>query len=549
VQLNPDLIIIEIARAELTAIEIINRLHGLRTSARKHIPVMVISDFPSLEFELLHINDFICKPLNLDRIRESIGTLAGGKIASKPAHHNAGLSPAERQLFQDFLVVKSGLCFDRHNSKLLERGLNKRMATLRINSYRDYYEYLDRNVERRQELQKLLQFLTVGESFFFRQHGHFNALINMVLPAITQDTGRRIRLWSAGCSTGEEPYSMAMAVMEAVPDWKERDVRIVAADINSHSLMRAVEGGYHPWKIRATEKKYLDKYFTRSGENYLVKDEVKALVDFVQMDLLAADPLSHRLLSEHFDVIFCRNVMIYFSTETAKKLTEKLAAVLKPNGYLFLGHAETLAHFSTGFERLCDGGLFYRKKGGTQPAVAAAQPRKVPLQDRPTSGQEPGSVSAHPAAAARPGGLPADSNPGQVDALLGEAITLAHSGRFNESLERCNCALDIDDLQPGSYFIRGFVYDLTGRKTEAIDEYRKAILLKMDFVMPHYQLGLLYSRTGQRGNGRRALNNSLKLLEQMNGNPVIPYSGGVSREAFLEQLRADIVRIDAALAV
>lgn len=580
VQLCPHLIIIEIALSELLAIEIIKRLHLQRSSVGKYIPVIVISEFPALESELPQICDFICKPVNLERLRESIDMLKRGGNNKEPRAKKAGLSPEEHNKFHDYLIAHSGLYFDRHNIKILERGLGKRMVTLRIDSYNDYYDYLTKNMERRQELQKLLQLLTVGESFFFRLQGHFNALIETILPDIIKTSGsRRIRFLSAGCSTGEEPYSLAMAVMEAVPDWKSRDIRILGADINNHSLMRAMEGGYSSWKMRATEKRYLDKYFDRSGERYVVKDEVKTLVDFAHLDLRAVHSLSSQLMTENFDVIFCRNVMIYFSTETIKKVVESFAAALKPGGYLFLGHSETLTDITAKFERQLEGGFsFYRKRDGQRPLIEEMHPAappvakidKLPTPDRTIPRQQPASISAKPEeivdldalyhealAQKRAKSYAVAENlfrqilarkPDHKDAIVGKAMILAYSGRFNESLEKCNMALLLDDLLPGAYFVRGFAFEMTGRKTEAIDEYRKAILLKMDFVMPHYQLGKLYSRSGRNKCGKRALKNSLKLLEQGGREAIIPYSGGLSGKVLLEQLRIEIIRIDAALA-
>ncbi|HZV81099.1 MAG TPA: response regulator, partial [Geobacteraceae bacterium] len=177
---RPDLVIIEVAMPELLAIEIVNRLQ--RSPAMKQIPVIVVSDFPELEFELLHLFDFICRPIDLARLREDINTLTGGGKRRSVQHALPHLTTEEHQKFHDYLITHSGLHFERRNIKMLERGLESRMAALRIGSYSDYYEYLTANMERRQELQKLLQYLTVGETFFFRYKAHFSALMKSILP-------------------------------------------------------------------------------------------------------------------------------------------------------------------------------------------------------------------------------------------------------------------------------------------------------------------------------------------------------------------------------
>ena len=129
-------------------------------------------------------------------------------------------------------------------------------------------------------------------------------------------------------------------------------------------------------------------------------------------------------------------------------------------------------------------------------------------------------------------------------------IALLHANRssFEEALESCNRALQVNDLLAEAYFLRGLVYEMLDRESESCQEYRKAILLRMDFVLPHYQLGKLYFRTGQQKDGIRELKNSMKLLEKAGRETIIPYSGGLSREVFLEQLREEILRVDAAIA-
>lgn len=576
IALRPDLIIIEVAMPELLAIEIVKRLQ--RSSSLKHVPVIVISDFPDLEFELLHLFDFIRKPVDLIRLREDIESLVSGSKRRSVQQSLPHLSHEEYQKFYDYLIAHSGLHFERRNIKMLERGLESRMGALRIGSYGDYYEYLTKNMEKRQELQKLLQFLTVGETFFFRYNAHFSALMKVVLPGLLK-TGRRIRLWSAGCSTGEESYSMAMALMETVPDWRTRDIRILATDINNRSLKRAREGVYNTWKIRVTEKRYLEKYFNRIGESYVVNDEVKSLVDFAYLNLQTAYDSPHPLLEEGFDAIFCRNVMIYFTTATTRKVVDCFAESLQQGGYLFLGHSETLSNISTRFERrLHDGGVYYRKKGQMEPVAEKAAPplppatvvaaRTVPTPRvaaervvkpvmTPPPAESPETLYDKAVRHMDAENFPEadrlfrqvqEADPLHTGAMIGSALICANIGMFREALEICNRALQIDDLLPEAYFLRGLIYEMIDQEKESFQEYRKAILLRMDFIMPHYQLGKLYFRTGQQKNGVRELKNSMKLLEKVREEAIIPFSGGLSREVFLEQLRQEIQLVDSDIA-
>lgn len=564
----PDLIIIDVAMPELTAVEVVSRLH--RSSSTKHVPVIVISDFPDLEFELLHLFDFICKPVDLTRLREDIKILLAGK--KKRPILKQQLSSEEHQKFHDFLILHSGLHFERRNMRVLERGLESRMSALRINSFSDYYQYLEQYMERRQELQKLLQFLTVGETFFFRYNAHFETLSKNILPSlISLSKGESVRIWSAGCSTGEEPYSIAMAIMETIPDWKSRDIKIIATDINSRSLKRAMDGVYSAWKLRVTPAGYIEKYFDHIGDSYVVKDKVRGLIDFSYLNLQARTAVNPPL----FDIIFCRNVMIYFTTATTKILVDRFAEVLKPGGHLFLGHSETLSYISTRFDRhFLNGGFHYSKKREQEPKQDRQQIAEVTVQQfRPAKVREP-SVAAREAVLSPPEIV-------DPETLFEQGIRLMHQERFieaaelfcqtlqlqpghtgailatgqihlvnNESEDALACfdrAIRINDLLPEAYFMRGFLFEIKERPDDALEEYRKAALLKMDFVMPHYQLGKLCFRKGDLKCSSRELRNSMKLLEKADRESLIPFSGGLSREVFLEQIRKEMEIVESAV--
>jgi chemotaxis protein methyltransferase CheR len=567
-ELRPDVIIIEIAAPELASIDVVNRLH--RSSLTGHIPQIVISEFPELEFELLHLFDFIVTPVNLRRLREAINDIAAGK-KKRRSLPSRQLTTHEHQQFHDFLIRHSGLHFERRNIKMLERGLDSRMTALRIDSFSEYYAYLELNMERRNELQKLLQYLTVGETFFFRYQGHFEALAQNTLARLLQLPPKKsLRIWSAGCSTGEEPYSIAMALMEAIPDWKKRDIRILATDINSRSLKRAQEGVYSSWKLRVTPQQYLEKYFTVIGESYLVRDEVKSLVDFSYLNIQSLTPPA-----ASFDAIFCRNVLIYFKSDTAKMVVEMFANALDTDGYLYMGHSETLVHVSSRFERKIHAGSFYYRKKSAAAAEEAKPAGAVPPKDLQSA------CTAEKLAVLRHARSINPIEPVNPDALFKKGLDLLHrekygeaaevikellkvqplhtgallaegqirlaEGRCADALDCCNRALAVNDLLPGGYFLRGLVCEVDERVAAAFEEYRKAVLLKIDFIMPHYQLAKLSFRTGDVKTAVREFKNSVRLLEKAGRGSVIPFSGGLSREIHLEQAHRELAMVEAVI--
>jgi len=572
--LRPDLVIIDVSRPDSGGLERIQRLK--RIDSTRFAPVIVLSDYPELEYEFLNVFDFMPKPLDVRRLRENIAIIGQGRRKRPPLLTLEPMTGDDHLLFHDYLIAHSGLHFERRNQKILERGIAARMAALRIGSWREYFEYLTGRGETRQELQKLLPSLTIGETYFFRYHAHFDALRNILAARRSDPLKKRIRLWSAGCSTGEEPYSMAIVAMETFPDWRERDIRIMATDINNLSLKKAREGVYGQWAMRVMERERLERYFTRIGKSYLIDDEVRSLVEFSHLNL-QTDQYPVPEYSGGFDVVFCRNVMIYFSLATTRNVVEKIASSLVPGGYLFLGHSETLSQISSRFERHSQSGSFYyREKRGRavplrreQPVSTAATPRPsfhiqaVPDCPRPEPSRFPLPVRKPPppepeelyrramalfeAEEFRTASEILDEltriKPDHTGALIVRGFIMANGGRFDEAFAMCDRALGIDDLMPEAYYLRGLLLDMNEDPAGAVEEYRKTILLRMDFVMAHYHLGRLYYRLGRDAEGARELRNTLKILERASQGMVIPLSGGMTRELLLQMVRGELAKV------
>jgi chemotaxis protein methyltransferase CheR len=551
---NNDLIIIELSTAQTGHLRTEERLQSQKST--RQIPVIVISDCLELEDELGNVFDFIPKPLDMLRLHEDIAIIA--KREWDPANQRTEpLGNADYQLFHDFLLALTGLHFDRRSRKTLEIGLNKRMEVRRICGYRDYLQYLKQHGEDRHELQKLLRFLTVGETSFYRYQDHFSALQKLL--AATPKSSR-LRIWSAGCSTGEEPYSIAMTIMETFADCQQRDIRILATDINNYSLKRARDGVYRPWAVRNMDKRHLDRYFDRTGESYIVTDQVKSLVEFSHLNLSSGNfPDPARDITE-LDVIFCRNVTIYFTPATTRRIMAKISASLKPGGYLFLGHSEILTGISSDFDRHRHGACFYyRKLEAALPVSGLLKSRTLPVLPFTRSAGAPQTVSPDPEELHRQAVRLFDeenfsgaeelvekilqSLPAHPGALVTKGFILANKGRFPEALALCSDVLASHDLLADAYFLKGLLLDITNRPAEAVDEYRKAILLEMGFVMAHYHLGRLYVRLDRHSDGVREIRNSLKLLEKARPESIIPFSGGLSREVFMERLNRELARI------
>lgn len=252
------------------------------------------------------------------------------------------------RLLRDLVSDYCGIYLDETSKYRIEKRLNRRLKIHRLDNFRDYYRFLLYDRRKEDELAAIIDVLTVNETYFFREQNQLSTFIEEIyeeLIPLKKDT-RRLRIWSAGCSSGEEPYTIAMLMLEKAEPLKGWDIEIIGSDINQRVLQVARKGVYGSNSFRATEQNYIDRYFIKENGLYRIKDDVKRLVNFNCLNLL--DPLKSMFVGA-VDVIFCRNVLIYFSQEAKKKVIETFYQRLSDGGYLLLGHAESLMNLSTAF--------------------------------------------------------------------------------------------------------------------------------------------------------------------------------------------------------
>lgn len=263
------------------------------------------------------------------------------------AKRNAGLSLA---------IAKKSMISTRIARRLRETG----HATFR--SYLDHLETL----EGAGELRMLISALTTNVSHFFREDHHFRTLVNDVMPqlAVQARAGRRIRIWSAGCATGQEPYSIAMALLKSFPEAHSWNLRILATDIDETALQRAMAGNYAERQLDGVPRDDLRRFFRAAGPDaFEVREEVRALIRFSALNLISDWPFRGP-----FDIVFCRNVVIYFDAATQAALWPRFRDILAPEGILFVGHSERLdAESARGFASI--GVTSYRKRNVTADAT------------------------------------------------------------------------------------------------------------------------------------------------------------------------------------
>jgi chemotaxis protein methyltransferase CheR len=279
--------------------------------------------------------------------------------------HDAELSEEEFRLLRDFIHEQFGLYYDDGQRSSLRARLAGRLSLLGLLSFEDYYRYLRFAPGRAEELQRMVSHLTNNETYFFREMPQLQVLADTVLRRLKEgkaETGERtLRILSAGCSTGEEALTLAMIVYESAQFFWNWDVKVFGMDVDPEALEKARRGTYHQNSLRGVGPEKLERHFLRDGKEVKVKDSIRRLVTFRPGNLLEAE--SYEGLYP-LDVIFCRNVLIYFSDASIRRVAGIFHEALGPAGYLFLGHAESLARITDTFTPIrFQGAMLYQKAG------------------------------------------------------------------------------------------------------------------------------------------------------------------------------------------
>ncbi|MHB8882108.1 MAG: CheR family methyltransferase [Thermodesulfovibrionales bacterium] len=251
------------------------------------------------------------------------------------------------RLIRDIIRDYCGLYFDDSSKYLIEKRLSRRVRGHHLDDFRDYYRFIRYDKNSSNELSEIMDILTVNETYFFREQNQLKAFSDEILEELreTNHATGTLRIWSAGCSTGEEPYTLAMLINEK-GTFRGWDIEIYGSDINQRVLQTARRGVYRKNSFRTTEPYFLNKYFVEDDGNFRINDAVKKNITFSYLNLL--DPFKTKFMGK-MDVIFCRNVLIYFDAASRRKVIENFYDRLTDGGYLLLGHAESLINISTAF--------------------------------------------------------------------------------------------------------------------------------------------------------------------------------------------------------
>lgn len=497
------------------------------------------------------------------------------------------MKPEEGEIdaFRSAIVRRLGLRFDDHRREFIAGVLVERVDACGCRDVATYLRLLQES-DGADEWPALAMQLTVGETYFFRGHEHFRALAETVLADLRLRPGetRRLRLLSAGCASGEEAYSMAIALKEYAPWLEDARVEIVGCDVNREALAKARRGHYTAWSLRETPPELREKYFRTAGQGFVLDETIRRRVVFEERNLAA--PQDDLWRPGSFDAVFCRNMLMYFEPETAVTVVERIAQALTPGGFLFLGHAETLRGLSQAFHlRRSLGAFYYRLRDGGETvlngrgAEAVPSTRDVPVEVAaiPTWFEEIGRASARIATLPIPVARTTTALSGQIKAVLDlhrqerfadalahlqdlpagaapdadlqvlRAVLLVNCGRLAEAEALCRPLLGRDDLNAGAHYVAALCREQAGDLAAAEEHDEAAAYLDPLFAMPRFHLGLMHKRRGRAAEARGRFAEALTLLVKEDPARLLLFGGGFSRETLVQACRSELGRLDALL--
>jgi chemotaxis protein methyltransferase CheR len=463
------------------------------------------------------------------------------------------LPQKEFQMFRDLIADQAGIYFDPTKQDFLKASLLKRMKECGLNSFVDYLQLLSSPAGTK-EFDHLLNLITIPETYFFRDQAQFVALKRFIIPEILNKKsypGSSLRIWSAGCSTGEEPYTIAMIVAAGIPGVEFPPTQILATDVSHAALEAARRGIYGARSVRDVPEDYLKRFFNQKGDKYSLDESIKQMVEFRYFNLVTK---RYRLEEmSGWDIIFCRNVTIYFQPESTKRVVHNFYQSLRENGYLFAGFSESLRYLSDEFTTVRRGGVFLYQKGAPgkkqkikakparrrrrrSPAVVSDGGRRL----RPISSQKATQIQqicsrakeylekGQPEQASDLLAPHLDESNAPKSVILLQAEIALNQGDLEKAAQLCEKIILREPLSVAGHFLLGIVYRTWEDESRAIEELKKVVYLKPDHALAHFNLGEIYSKAGQLDEAKLEYTNVVRLLKEVPESFDEQFAGGFS---------------------
>jgi chemotaxis protein methyltransferase CheR len=441
----------------------------------------------------------------------------------------------------ELVAARTALYFPRARWNDLERKAASAAAELGLAGVEALTEWLASSPVSRKQIEVLASHLTISETYFWREPEVVEAFEARIIPDLVRARGsgeRRLRIWSAGCSAGEEPYSIAIALRRAMPAWADWHITILATDINPGMLRKAAAGVYGEWSFRNAPPWLKQDYFipTRDGKREILPD-LRKMVTFAYLNLAEDNYPSPVNNTNAMDVIFCRNVLMYFEPERARQIGENLHRSLLDGGWLIVGASELSRQLFPQFSPVnFPGSIVYRKNVVRRPLSVVRRPSSVVDQGPDDQGR--GDVSSV-----------VDQGPndkGRDDVLESTLAVraLANQGRLAEALALCTKTIAAARLDAELHYLQATILQELNREEEAIAALRRALYLDPNFVPAYFALGSLALRRGDARLGRRNCEIALALLATRREEEVLPEAEGLTAGRFREIIRAAMKEVE-----
>lgn len=471
-----------------------------------------------------------------------------------------------------FLARQMGLHFPPERWRDLARGMGTATREFRFPDTASCIQWLLSTPLSRSQIEILSGHLTVGETYFFREPQVFDALQTHILPALIQSrrqSGQHLRIWSAGCASGEEAYSLAILVQQMIPDFRQWNITILGTDINPHSLQKAAAGIYGDWSFRNAPPWLREGYFrAASGGRFEIVPTVREMVTFSYLNL-AADTYPSLLNNTNaMDVIFCRNVLMYFEPGLAASMVHRHYQALVDGGWLIVSPSEITQALFAQFATANFPGVILHRKSVTM-AKPVAQP---PVASVPLAGN---ARLPYPAVVVKENlGVPSAASstrqatfaigPNQESAppMYRQAFNLYQQGRYAEAaaetmkllsihrkdanamtlmariyanqgelstaLQWCEKTIAVDRLNPVGHYLLAAILQEQVRMEEAMLSFKRTLYLDQDFVLAHFALGNLYRQQGRDREAGKHFENALLLLDARPPEDILPEADGMT---------------------
>ena len=461
---------------------------------------------------------------------------------------NHNLTDSELSKVSEVIAARMGLHFPVEKWATLSRNLASAAKEFGFQEMNGFIQWLLSSELSNDQIRILASHLTIAETYFWREPQVFSALTDHILPELIKSKKKgekSIRIWSAGCSTGEEPYSIAIALHKTIKKIEDWNITILATDINPVALSKAEHGIYDTWSFRNSPAWLKSGYFRhKEDRQYKIIPEIKQMVTFTCLSLVEMSAIRN---SNTMDIIFCRNVLMYFTNEWITKISQNLFHSLSEDGWFVVSSSELSSQVFPQFTPVnFPGAVLYRKTiNGSAFSFPSIDSKEKEVQLTSTfSHPLPISPSPHLPISPSPH-LPIPPSPllpithssiQKHQAIPEETSTerifairsLANQGYLSEALSLCNEAIASYKLSSGLYFLRASILQEQDNYSDAIASLKQTIYIDPDYIMGHFAMGNLFIRLGNTRNANRYLNNALALLGKCEDDDILPESEGLS---------------------